>query len=162
MPANPPIRVSHVIGQQPSSNHFSTMKISQDVACSNTAMEATRTTDQNLNASELSPLLQLPLELRRQIYRLSLLDSREPAVETLYLKRRSDGSKDPPSPLPLANSQVRAEVVDMVQIYPIILRVTHQGILFDSLRVPDSGIRNSAILGKMILGCPSSCQENTK
>ena len=92
-----------------------------------------RITDRLPKLSESFPLLQLPLELRRRVYRHSIFYSRNPPLEDIYLKRLPDGRRDPPSPLLLVNSQVRAEVLDMVQIWPIGLRVTHQGIRFNSL-----------------------------
>lgn len=105
----------------------------QDAAYSDTIMKAVNMTDQNPEALAPSPLLRIPLELRRDIYRFSLFVSRDPSAEAIYLRRCPNDSKDPPSPLLVANSQIGAEVVDMVQIYPIFLRVTRQGIRFDSL-----------------------------
>lgn len=61
-----------------------------------------------------------------------LIDSRSPSPEIIYLGRKSLCSKDPPSPLLLVSSQVHAEVLDTVQTSAISLRVTHQGIQFDS------------------------------
>ena len=90
-------------------------------------MEAT-ISDQNLKASEPFPLRRLPLELRRQIYHYHLMITRRPSREDIYRRKVLDGSRDPPSPLLLVNSQVRAEVLDLLRIWPILLRVAHQGI----------------------------------
>lgn len=89
--------------------------------------------DQNLKASEPFPLRQLPLELRRKIYLHTLMATRSPSPEAIYLKMVSHDLSDPPSSLLLVNSQVRTEVLDMVKTWPIFLRVTHQGIQFTSL-----------------------------
>lgn len=86
-----------------------------------------------IKTSDPFPLRKLPLELRRKIYRHYLLDTRNPSAKTIYLNKVNDGWRDPPSPLLLVNSQVRAEILDLVQKWPITLRVTHQGIHFDSL-----------------------------
>ncbi|CAF9942379.1 MAG: hypothetical protein ALECFALPRED_009718 [Alectoria fallacina] len=89
--------------------------------------------DQNLKASKPFPMRQLPLEVRRKIYQHNLMATRHPSPKAIYLKNVPDGSRDPPSPLLLVDSQVRNEVLDLVQIWPIFLRVTHQGIQFGSL-----------------------------
>ena len=89
--------------------------------------------DSKEKMSEPSILLCLPLELRRQIYRYSLLSSRNPSNETIYLSQLSVNWRDQPSPLLLVNSQVHDEVIELVQTYPISLRVTHHGVHFDSL-----------------------------
>ena len=108
------------------------MTTAKDIVSSDTAMEAT-ISDQNLKASEPFPLRQLPLELRRKIYQHNLVATRNPSPKAIYLKKVPDGSREPPSPLLLVNSQVRTEVLDLVQIWPIFLRVTHQGIQFGSM-----------------------------
>ena len=95
-------------------------------------MQAT-VSDQNLKASEPFPLRQLPLELRRKIYQHNLMATRNPSPKAIYLRKVPDGSRDPPSSLLLVNRQVRTEVLDLVQIWPIFLRVTHQGIQFSSM-----------------------------
>ena len=105
----------------------------QDLLCSDAAMKAPRTADQTQKAPKSFPLLRLPLELRRRIYIHYLFDYRSPTPEVIYLGRQPLCSKDPPSPLLLVSSQVHAEVLDTVQTKPISLRVTHQGIQFDSL-----------------------------
>ena len=84
-------------------------------------------------ASESSILLCLPLELRRQIYRYSLLNDQNPSTKTIYLSRLPINWRDQPSPLLLVNGQVRDEVIELVQTDPISLRVTHQGVHFDGL-----------------------------
>lgn len=108
------------------------MTTSKESNSSDTAMEAT-INDQNLNASEPFLLRRLPLELRRRIYQYNLMATRNPSPKAVYQNRISHRSRDPPSPLLLVNSQVRAEVLDLVQIWPIFLRVTHQGIQFGSM-----------------------------
>lgn len=108
------------------------MTTSKDVVSSDTAMEA-MISDQDLKASEPFPLRQLPLELRRKIYRHNLMATRNPSPKAIYLKKLPDGLRDPPSALLLVNSQVRTEVLDLVQTWPIFLRVTHQGIQFGSV-----------------------------
>ena len=96
-------------------------------------MEPPKTADQTQKAPKSFPLLRLPLELRCQIYIRYLFIYRSPTPEVIYLRRKPLSSKDSPSPLLLVNSQVRAEVLDVVQTIPISIRVTHQGIQFDSL-----------------------------
>ena len=105
----------------------------QDLLCSGPAMEPPRTTDQTQKAPKTFPLLRLPLELRREIYIRYLFIYTSPTPEVIYLRRKPLPSKDPPSPLLLVSRQVHAEVLDTVRTEPISLRVTHQGIHFDSL-----------------------------
>ena len=105
----------------------------QDLLCSDPAMKPPRMVDQPQKAPKSFPLLRLPLELRRQIYIRYLFIYRSPTPELIYLRPKTLPSKDPPSPLLLVSSQVRAEVLDTVQTKPISIRVTHQGIQFDSL-----------------------------
>lgn len=83
--------------------------------------------------SESSMLLRLPLEIRRKIYAFSLFNSQSPSAESIYLSRLPINWRDAPSPLLLVNGQVRDEVIELVQTYPITLRVTHQGAHFDGL-----------------------------
>ena len=108
------------------------MTTSRDIACPDTAMEAT-ISGQTLKGPEPFPLRQLPLELRRKIYQHDLMATRNPSPKAIYLRNLPDGSRDPPSSLLLVNSQLRAEVLDLVQTWPIFLRVTHQGIQFGSM-----------------------------
>ena len=82
---------------------------------------------------ESSILLRLPLEIRRKIYRFSLFNSQSPSAESIYLSRLPINWRDPPSPLLRVNCQIRDELIELVQTYPIILRVTHQGPHFDGL-----------------------------
>ena len=89
--------------------------------------------DPKMKLPESSMLLRLPLEIRRKIYKSSILNSRNPSAETIYLTRLPDDWKDPPSPLLLVNGQVHDEVTEMLEIYPTTLRVTHQGAHFDGL-----------------------------
>ena len=81
--------------------------------------------DQDSKASKPFPLQQLPLELRRQIYHYHLMLTRHPPPKAIYFEREC--SRDPPSPLLSVSSQVRAEVLDLVQTWPIYLRVTRHG-----------------------------------
>ncbi len=108
------------------------MTLSKDSISSDTAMEA-RISDQNLKASHPFPLRKLPLEVRRKIYWHYLVDTRNPSAKIIYLTKLNDDWRDPPSPLLLVNSQVRAEILDLVKKWPINIRVTHQGIHFNSL-----------------------------
>ena len=89
--------------------------------------------DPKEKVSEPSILLCLPLEVRRQIYRYSLLSSQNPSAKTIYLSRLPVNWRDHVSPLLLVNGQVRDEVIELVQTYPITLRVTHHGAHFDGL-----------------------------
>ena len=89
--------------------------------------------DPKVKPSESSILLRLPLEIRRKIYGFSLLNSQSPTAESIYLNQLPINWRDAPSPLLLVNGQVRDEVIELVQTYPITLRVTHQGPHFDSL-----------------------------
>ena len=77
--------------------------------------------------------LRLPLEIRRKIYGFSLSNFQSPPAKPIYLSRLPINWRDPSSPLLLVNGQVRNEVIEMVQTYPITLRVTHQGFHFDGL-----------------------------
>ena len=105
---------------------------SDTVISSNTAMEAT-TSDQKAKASESFPLRRLPLELRRKIYEHNLTATRYPSPEATYRTKRLFPPRDHRSPLLQVDGQVRAEVLDLVKIWPIPLRVTHQGIRFSSM-----------------------------
>lgn len=120
------------IAQQPSSHQLSLMTTSKDSISSDTAMEAT-ISDQNLKPLEPFLLRRLPLELRRKIYHHYLFATRNPSPKSIYLRHITPGSRDRPSPLLRVNRQVRAEVLDLVQIWPFLLRVTDQGIQFGSL-----------------------------
>ena len=83
--------------------------------------------------SEPFPLRNLPLELRRKIYLHHLVATRHPSPKVIYRNKVPLSPRDPPSSLLLVNRQVRSEVLDLVQRFPIILRVTHQGTQFSSL-----------------------------
>ena len=80
-----------------------------------------------------SMLLRLPLEIRRKIYEFGLFNSQSPSAEYTYLNRLAINYRDPPSPLLQVNGQIRDEVIELIQTYPITLRVTHHGPHFDSL-----------------------------
>ena len=108
------------------------MKIIQAGARVRKEMDAPLSTGENVQPSQIFPFLRLPLELRRQIYRQALWNSRVPSAEDLYLRRLPDDWKSSPSPLLQVSRQVRAETIDWVQNYPISLLVTHQGIHFDA------------------------------
>ena len=89
--------------------------------------------DPKAKPSESSILLRLPLEIRREIYGYSLFNSQSPSAESIYLSRLPINWRDASSPLLLVNGQVRDEVIELVQTYPITLRITHQGPHFDGL-----------------------------
>ena len=105
----------------------------QDLLCSDPAMKPPRTADQTQKVPKSFPLLRLPIELRREIYIRYLFIYRSPTPEVIYLRRNPLPSQDSSSPLLLVSRQVHAEVLDTVKTKPISLRVTHQGIQFDSL-----------------------------
>lgn len=83
--------------------------------------------------SKSSIFLRLPLEIRRMIYEFTLFSSQSPSAKSIYFSRLPVNWRDPPSPLLLVNGQIRDEVIELVQKYPITLRVTHQGPHFDGL-----------------------------
>ena len=109
------------------------MTTSKDVVSSDTAREEVTISHQKLNASEPFPLRRLPLELRRKIYQRYLVDTRHPSLKAIYDRIVPCGSRDRPSLLLAVNRQVRNEVLDLIQTWPIILRVTHHGVRFSSL-----------------------------
>ena len=80
-----------------------------------------------------SMFLRLPVEIRREIYRFSLFNSQSPSAKYIYLSGLAINSRDPPSPLLQVNGQIRDEVIELIQTYPITLRVTHHGRHFDGL-----------------------------
>ena len=88
--------------------------------------------DQNLKASEPFPLLRLPLELRREIYRHHFVETPYPSAEDIYSRKISKVSRPLPSPLLRVTRQVRDEVLDLVQLLPVVLTVTDRGIQFCS------------------------------
>lgn len=67
------------------------------------------------------------------IYGFSLLNSRNPSAKSIYFSQPAINYRDLPSPLLQVNSQVRDEVIELIQTYPITLRVTHHGLHFDGL-----------------------------
>ena len=80
-----------------------------------------------------SPLLQLPLELRRMIYQQSILSSRSPRPEQVYENNLNAVWKDLPSPLLHVNKQIRYEVWDLLQKTGFNMRVTSHGANFDAV-----------------------------
>ena len=83
---------------------------------------------------EDSPLLRLPLKLRSQIYAYALLSSRRPTPEDIYSNVLCEVWKDMPSPLLAVNRQTRDDLCKILRKEcPVCLRVTGQGINFDSL-----------------------------
>ena len=80
-----------------------------------------------------SPLLQLPLELRRMIYRESILASRCPSPEDIHKRDLRIFWEDLPSPLFGVNKQIRNEVFDILQRDDFTMRVTSYGAGFDML-----------------------------
>lgn len=90
--------------------------------------KTTTVKDRTLVASGPFPILQLPLELRRQIYYQALSQSRDPPTKAIYSRDLPDDWTGSPSPLIIVSKQIRAEVFDLLQDQPIGLRITHQGI----------------------------------
>ena len=97
--------------------------------------QVTSTTDHMPNATNTiqSPLLQLPLELRRMIYKQSILVSRCPSPEDIHERNLRVFWEDLPSPLLRVNKQIRDEVFDILQDTPFTMRVTSSGAGFDML-----------------------------
>lgn len=87
----------------------------------------------NDTTSIQSPLLRLPFELRRIIYRRSIADSRSPSPEEVHENNLRAIWEDLPSPLFRVNKQVRGEVFDLLQKAGFTLRVTCHGANFDAL-----------------------------
>lgn len=83
--------------------------------------------------SQRPPLLRLPVELRLDIYDRCLNAVRCPRPKDVHEYPLSAVWKDSPSPLLRVNSQIRAEVIDLLQRCPIWMRVTWQDVKFDSL-----------------------------
>ena len=83
---------------------------------------------------EDSPLLRLPLELRSRIYANALILSRHPTPQDIYSNVLCEVWKDMPSPLLAVNRQTRDDLCKILKREcPICLRVTGQGINFDTL-----------------------------
>ena len=80
-----------------------------------------------------SPLLRLPLELRRKVYTESILASRSPNSGDVYHRNLRAIWEDLPSPLLRVNKQIRNEVFDVLQGDTFTLRVTSYGASFDML-----------------------------
>ncbi|MCJ1230817.1 hypothetical protein MMC12_007491 [Toensbergia leucococca] len=80
-----------------------------------------------------SPLLRLPLELRRIIYWQSIVVSRSPTPQVVHESNLCAHWEDLPSPLLRVNRQVRDEVFDILQKRPFTMRVTSYGATFDML-----------------------------
>ena len=85
-----------------------------------------------------SHFMRLPCEIRQLIYTnnldYSLLQHRVPYAlhRAVYYENLSDAWTDQPSPLLLLNKRILCEVSDVLQHIPVILRVTGQGMAFDS------------------------------
>ena len=86
--------------------------------------------------SQASPILRLPLELRRIIYRHTLLHSLEDfrvpheLVQAVYYEKLRDVWVDRPSSLLFLNKQIFFEVSDLMKWAPVALRITGQGMVF--------------------------------
>lgn len=77
--------------------------------------------------------LLLPLELRHEIYKYSIIESRRPPAEMVHKNLLSAIWEDFPSPLFGVNKQIRAEVSDFLQRSPFTMRITWQDKKFDCL-----------------------------
>ena len=82
---------------------------------------------------EKSTFLSLPYELRREIYKYSIIESRRPPAESVHKNWLRETWKDVPSPLLGVNRQIRAEIFDFLQRSPFPIRVTWQDVKFDGL-----------------------------
>lgn len=75
----------------------------------------------------------LPYELRREIYKYCIIESRRPPAETVHKKWLHEMWDDAPSPLLGVNQQIRAEIFDLLQRSPFPVRVSWQDVKFDGL-----------------------------
>lgn len=80
-----------------------------------------------------SSFLFLPVELRLEIYKYSIIDSRRPRAEDVHNNLLSAIWEDRPSPLLGMNKQIRAEVCDLLQRSPFTMRITWEDKKFDGL-----------------------------
>ena len=108
------------------------MKIIKPMACDKEAISTANSLPNDIQAAK-SPLLQLPLELRRIIYYKSILASRCPTPEEVYERNFGAIWEDVPSPLLAVNKQIRDEVFDVLHKAAFTMRVTSYGASFDML-----------------------------
>jgi hypothetical protein len=112
--------------------HIITMKALESKSC-----DEQRTNPTNLLSNDTtsiqSPLLRLPLELRRIIYGRSIACSRSPSPQEVHENNLRAIWEDLPSPLLCVNKQVRSEVIDLLQKAGFTVRVTCHGANFDAL-----------------------------
>ena len=94
-----------------------------------TQHDGVRDRDQIGNCS----FLLLPFELRREIYKYSIIECRRPSAEIVHKGLLASGWQDHPSPLLGVNKQIRAEVFDLLQRRPFTMRITSQDKKFDCL-----------------------------
>lgn len=80
-----------------------------------------------------SLFLLLPAELRLEIYKYSIIDSRRPRAADVHKNLLSAIWEDCPSPLLGVNKQIRAEVCGFLQRSPFTMRITWQDKKFDGL-----------------------------
>ena len=107
------------------------MKI-EPMACDKQAISTADRLPYDIEAIK-SPLLQLPLELRRMIYSQSILASRCPTPEEVHERNFGAIWEDVPSPLLAVNKQIRDEVFDLLHKTAFTMRVTSYGARFDML-----------------------------
>jgi len=88
-----------------------------------------RSAQQNISGT---PLLRLPVEIRWEIYRHCVKDSRSPHPNNVHENVLSAVWKDSPSPLLCVNRQIRAEVSEILKNSPFTMRVTREDLTFDS------------------------------
>ena len=105
------------------------MKTSESDSCQGQPTSILPTNTQAIQ----SPLLRLPLELRRMIYWLTIVDCRSPTPQEVHESDLRARWKDVPSPILGGSKRIRGEVFDMLQNRPFTMRVTSYGAAFDTL-----------------------------
>lgn len=108
------------------------MKAIKRMACDKQAISTSNSLPYDTEA-RTSPLLRLPLELRRMIYSMSIHASRCPTPEEVHERNFGAIWEDVPSPLLAVNKQVRDEVFGALQKTAFTMRVTSYGASFDML-----------------------------
>lgn len=108
------------------------MKIIRHMACDKRAIPTANTLPTGTPAVK-SPLLRLPLELRRIIYSESIHASRCPTPAEVHERNFDAIWEDEPSPLLAVNKQIRDEVFDLLRKAAFTMRVTSYGARFDML-----------------------------
>lgn len=84
-------------------------------------------------AVQKSLFLNLPWEIRQDIYRHSIVETRRPPAKSVHYDWLRNTWKDRPSPLLAVNRQIRAEVVEFLKQHPVTIRVSWQDIKMDCL-----------------------------